>query len=133
MKNAQVVTSFVIVINLMAWLFADAGIEPMVTSSALDIDNLLNTFNTTRAVENWTSWAHGIPWAGDIVAGLMFIINAVGAIVKVGVIITAGLPLMLMQWGAPLQWSTVITVLWAFSWFFYAMDVVTGRRTMGDD
>ena len=131
MKVPTAVLTFVITVNLVSYAYAESGVEPTYSlNPAISIDNLLETFNSTRVVNTWNTWAHGIPWAGDIVAGIMFIVNALFALLKIGGIATAMFPLMLSGMGMPIYVTAIFSVLWGMTWFLFILEMMSGRKTM---
>jgi len=133
MKRATTVLVFIMLMNMVAWLYADAGIEPVYgLSPALRSQNLFETFNTTKMMESWSTWSHDIPWAGDIVAGTMFIMNAVSAVVKIGFVSQTTIPTMLIESGLHSGWVAVYMFLYVYTWYFFMVDMLSGRTTLDE-
>jgi len=129
MRTAVQALTFIIIVNLTMWMYVQVDVEPVSTMApGISVENILTTFNATRITKTWTS-GHDIPYVGDIVAGTLFLINAIAAIVKVGALITGGFPLMLISMGTPLAFATVFSVIWAMVWFWAIIEMISGRDT----
>lgn len=131
LKVAPSVVSFLVVVNLVMWMMVEADIEPVSgLAPAISIENLVSTFNATRIAKTWSTWAHDMPYVGDIVGGTIMMVNALASVLKVGVLVSVGFPVMLAMMGAPLPFTVISGVIFAMIWFWYILELMSGRRTL---
>lgn len=121
MKIAPAILLFMICFNLAAYALAQSGVE--VVSGllpGLNYTNLLGAMNGTQ-IGYSAPWGP-LDWVLNIAASLQYILNTL-------MILVAGMPYMLASLGMPAPMVYMITGVYAFVWFMWIAEFISGRQT----
>lgn len=124
MKWNHTAMIFVISVNMAIYMLSMAGV-PFVSGFNVTIapSDLQEDFNSSGTMESWAGQTVEM-FFGYIYATVQFLVNSLGTLIL-------GLPYFLFNLGTPIWIYAPIGGVWAFCWYMWFMELISGRQLSG--